>query len=131
MSQTLKAQFKISRWDESTYQELKGGGKLSKASITQDYTGEIEGSSTLEYLMTYSSASEARFVGFERIKATLNKKSGSFIIQHNGIFKDGVASSTFEIVEGCGTGDLENLAGSGSFKAGVDGVADIELHLAD
>lgn len=121
--------FQITGWDETPYIENEDGSKKSHAIITQNYSGAIEGSSELHYLMSYQSASLALFVGFELVTGKVNGKSGSFTVQHNGKFENGVASSSFVIVSNSGTGELVNIAGSGSFKSGELGQANYELHL--
>lgn len=119
--------FQITGWDESPYIESEDGSKKSHAKITQNYSGIIEGTSELQYLMSYQSSSSAVFVGFEIVTGKVNGKSGSFTIQHNGKFEKGVASSNFTIVPSSGTGELERIEGSGSFESGESGKANYEL----
>jgi len=119
--------FQITGWDETPYIENENGSKKSNAKITQTYSGVIEGSSELQYLLSYQSAASALFVGFEVITGKVNGKSGSFTIQHNGKFENGVASSNFVIVIGSGTDELVSIEGSGSFKSGESGQANYEL----
>ncbi|MBU2978766.1 DUF3224 domain-containing protein [Alteromonas sp. C1M14] len=117
--------FQITGWDETPYIENEDGSKKSLAKITQSYSGVIEGSSEIQYLMSYQSAASAVFVGFEVVTGKVNGKSGSVTIQHNGKFENGVASSNFIIV--AGTDELANIDGSGSFKSGESGQANYEL----
>ncbi|WMN62042.1 DUF3224 domain-containing protein (plasmid) [Pseudoalteromonas xiamenensis] len=117
--------FQITSWDETPYIENQDGSKKSHAKITQSYSGVIEGSSEIQYLMSYQSAASALFVGFEVVTGKVNGKSGSFTLQHNGKFENGVASSNFLIVSG--TDELANIEGSGSFKSGESGQANYEL----
>ena len=125
MVQKMSNVFQITGWDETPYLENKDGSKKSRAKITQSYRGVIEGSSELEYLMSYQSAASALFVGFEVVTGKVNGKSGSFTIQHNGKFENGVASSNFEIISG--TDELANIQGSGSFTLGETGQSNYEL----
>ena len=117
--------FQITGWDETPYIENQDGSKKSHAKITQSYSGVIEGSSEIQYLMSYQSAASALFVGFEVVTGKVNGKYGSFTLQHNGKFENGVASSNFVIVSG--TDELANIEGSGSFKSGESGQANYEL----
>ena len=119
--------FQITSWDETPYMENEDGSKKSHAKITQNYSGIIEGSSELQYLMSYQSTASALFVGFEVVTGKVNGKTGSFTIQHNGKFENGVASSNFIIVSSSGTGELASIEGSGSFKSGESGQANYEL----
>lgn len=117
--------FQITGWNETPYIENQDGSKKSHAKITQSYSGVIEGSSEIQYLMSYQSAASALFVGFEVVTGKVNGKSGSITLQHNGKFENGVASSNFLIISG--TDELANIEGSGSFKSGESGQANYEL----
>ena len=48
MPRTAKASFEIQAWDEQTYQQLAGDGKLTKASVRQLFSGDIVGSGSVE-----------------------------------------------------------------------------------
>jgi len=110
--------FQITGWDEKTYQEIEGSAKLSHAKVTQTYSGAIEGTSSIEYLMSYTVHGTANFVGLERVSGTVDGKTGTFVLQHTGSFSEGKARSSWSIVPGSGTGDLANLRGSGHYVAG-------------
>ena len=118
MSTDGKATFQITGWDEKTDREIAGGAKLTRAKVTQSYAGDIEGTSTSEYLMSYSAQGTASFVGVEQISGTVAGKAGTFVAQHVGTFSQGKARSTWSVVEGCGTGELASLRGDGSYVAG-------------
>lgn len=118
MTTDTKCTFQITGWDEKTYQEIEGSAKLSNAKVTQSYSGAIEGSSTIEYLMSYSINGTATFVGLERVSGAVDGKTGTFVLQHNGFFSEGKARSSWSIVPGSGTGGLASLRGKGSYAAG-------------
>ena len=118
MSVESKCTFQITGWDEKTYQEIGGGAKLTNAKVTQSYSGAIDGTSTIEYLMSYTVQGTANFVGLERVSATVEGKSGTFVLQHAGSFSEGKARSSWSIVPGSGTEGLANLRGEGSYVAG-------------
>ena len=46
--------FTVQSWDESTYQELGGAAKLSKARMTFGYRGELQAEGTSDTLMCYA-----------------------------------------------------------------------------
>ncbi len=68
--------------------------------------------------MSYQSSALALFVGFEVVTGKINGKLGSFTLQHNGKFENGIASSNFIMVANSGTGERTNIENSGSFKSG-------------
>lgn len=77
--------------------------------------------------MSYQSPASAVFAGFEVITGQFGGRSGSFTLQHNGKFENGVASSSFVVVTGSGKGELSGISGAGSFKSGESGSASYEM----
>lgn len=120
MSSQIECTFKIESWDETEFSKSKEGPQLHRASVTQSYSGALEASSTIEYLMTTFRNDFSKFVGFEEIIGELEGKSGSFILNHTGTHEDGEAKSTFEIIPHSGTGELEGISGKGHYEATDD-----------
>lgn len=118
MSTLANATFAMQSWDEKPYDEIEGGPKLTRASVTKAFTGEIEGEGKLEYLMVYRSADSASFVGMERVTGRVAGRAGSFVFLHRGTFEGGVAKDTWVVVPGSGTGELRGLRGEVHFAAG-------------
>lgn len=118
MTTRASATFQIKAWDEKPYDEFDGGRKLTRASVKKSFQGDIEGESSLEYLMTYAEDGSASFVGMERVVGRVGNRSGSFVLQHSGTFAGGVAKASWFVVPGSGTGELSGLRGEGSFAAG-------------
>ena len=92
--------------------------KLTRASVTKSFTGDIEGEGSVEYLMMYRADGSASFVGLERIVGRIDGKAGSFVLQRRGAFEGGVASEEYFVVPGSATGDLRGLEGNGSTALG-------------
>jgi len=111
MNRLAKAEFAITKWEEKAYSEIAGAYKLTRASVTKTYKGEIEGEGTLEYLMAYGSDGSASFVGIEHVVGRVGERHGSFVFQHVGTFKDGVAKSNWSVVPKSGTEGLQGLRG--------------------
>ena len=108
--------FTVQSWNEESFFE-QDSNKMVVAKVEQNYSGHIQGSSRLEYVMYYMGAMRATFVGLEVIEGTVDGKSGSFAIRHVGEFKDGAANSQWQVVEQSGTGELSAISGGGSFSA--------------
>lgn len=117
MSSQIECSFKIESWDETEFSKSEDGPKLNKASVKQSYSGALEGSSAIEYLMAAFRGDVSTFIGIEEVIGELDGKSGSFLLQHNGTHEDGAAKSTFEIIPHSGTGELEGISGSGHYEA--------------
>lgn len=102
-------------WEETTYAEGDDGLMLTHASVSVSFEGDIEGRGTEEYLMTYLSDGSASFVGMEHVEGSIDGKSGSFAIQHDGTSADGVLKSNWFVVPNSGTGELKGLRGEGTY----------------
>ena len=66
----------------------------------------------------YRDDGSASFIGLERVVGSVGGRSGSFVLQHSGTFKEGVATVTLVVVPDSGTGDLRGLRGDGKFAVG-------------
>jgi hypothetical protein len=117
MSIHATSSFELKGWDEQPYDERDGSPKLARAHVTKAFHGDIEGESTLEYLLLYRDDGTASFVGLERVVGRLGERSGSFVLEHHGAFEDTVAKATVSVVPGSGTGELRGLRGDGRFAA--------------
>jgi hypothetical protein len=118
MSNEGHCTFQVTGWDEKTYQEIEGAAKLSHAKVTQSYSGAIEGTGSVDYLMSYTVGGTATFVGLERVSGRIDGRDGTFVIHHNGSYSEGKARSSWSVVAGSGTGDLRALRGNGNYVAG-------------
>ena len=118
MKTNAKATFALNAWDEKPYNEMNGVPKLTRASVTKSYQGDITGEGKLEYLMMYRDDGSASLIGLERVVGSVGGRSGSFVLQHSGTFKEGVATVTLVVVPDSGTGDLRGLRGDGKFAVG-------------
>lgn len=125
----LTGTFQITNWQETPYIESDNGAKQSLAIITQQYSGDAQGTSELRYLMSYQPDGTAQFVGFETFNGTINGQAGTLVLQNQGQFVAGVASSTFSIVAGSGTAELAAFKGSGSFTTAEHGQAAYQIIL--
>lgn len=104
-------------WDEKPYRELEGGHKLTKATVTQALSGDIEGEAVTEYVMAYPSATYASYVGMTLVTGTVDGKQGSFVLQATGKYDGTEASGTWFVVPQSGMGALAGISGEGGFRA--------------
>jgi len=108
--------FSVKAWDEKPYNELPGELKMTRSRVAYIYQGDIEGESTLDYLMVYRHDESGSFVGLERIIGRVAGRAGSFVIQHTGTFNKTEVDGTFFVVPDSGTGELAHLRGEGAIK---------------
>ena len=126
MSKRATAKFTIKNWDEKPYDVVAGQPKLTRASVSQAYVGDLEGEGKVEHLMVYGDNGSASYVTLERVVGRLGSRSGSFVTQGSGTFEGSTAKGTFSVVPGSGTGELAGLRGTGSFIA-VGGQTDTQM----
>ena len=119
--------FEVATWDENTYEERGEGGKLTRASVTQSFNGDIKGEGAAEWLMAYRADGTAHFVGLQRVSGAIGELRGSFVLETTGDFEGEVASWTASVVPGSGTDQLAGLTGQGSFRAPHGSKATFEL----
>jgi Protein of unknown function (DUF3224) len=109
--------FTVAAWDESTYQELAGDGKLTRATVAFGMAGDITGEATWDAVMCYRPDGTAVYTGIQRVQGQLAGVDGSFVVQADGEFVDGEARSRWQVIEGSGTGGLSGLTGTGQAVA--------------
>src|SRR5437870_2535055 len=114
---SAKGKFEVASWNEETYRELGAEGKLTRASVTQTFSGDIVGEGAVEWLMCYLPDGSARFVGLQHVSGSLGDKTGSFVFESIGDFDGKEARGVWTVVAGSGTGEFEKLRGEGRFVA--------------
>jgi hypothetical protein len=127
MSTHAQAKFEVQSWDENTYEELGGDAKLTRASVGQGFSGDLEGEGSVEWLMCYREDKTADFVGLQRFVGRLGGRSGSFVMQTQGSFDGKEAKGGLAVLERSGTDELAGITGSGSFAAPLGSTASVEL----
>ena len=118
MKKSANARFAIKSWDEKPYSEGPDLPRLTRATVTKTFTGDIDGEGQVEYLMMYAADGSATFVGLERIVGRLGGKAGSFVLQRTGNFESGQAKESYSVIPGSGTGELLGLRGEGKSAVG-------------
>jgi Protein of unknown function (DUF3224) len=106
--------FTVKNWEESTYEDLDGGGKLTKASILFGFDGDLAAQGGWEAVMCYAADGTASFTGFQRTVGRLGGRDGTFVLRADGSFENGEARTDWQVVGGSATGDLAGLRGTGS-----------------
>jgi Protein of unknown function (DUF3224) len=125
--------FQVRSWDENTYEELEGGGKLTLASVEYALRGDIEGEGTVRWLMVYQADGTAHYTGLQRVRGSIAGRKGSFVVETVGDFDGELAAGTWEIVPGSGTGALAGISGKGTGRApsGAEATYQLDYDLDD
>lgn len=107
-------------WQETTWDGAPAQGapdpKLTVAQASVTIDGTIQGEGTDRWLMTYAADGTARFVGLTHVRGTVDGRSGTVVLQHEGRFDGAGLQTSFTVVPGSGTGELGGLAGSGTLS---------------
>ena len=114
MSDHSTGSFQVKSWDEQPVEHVEGHAKVTRASVTQTFTGVIDGEATMDYLMVYPTDTYASVVGLARVSGTVDGRRGTFVLQSTGTWENGVAKGTFTVVPHSATGELRGLAGEGT-----------------
>ncbi|WP_020499708.1 DUF3224 domain-containing protein [Sciscionella marina] len=113
--QTIQAEFDIENWDEVPYHEPEDGPRLTRITIRKNYRGGVqrnglEGTGLVEVLTAQGNLGSG-YVASELIRATLDGRGGTFVIQHGGLADNGAQSTFGTVVPHSGTGELTGLRG--------------------
>ena len=113
MNERALSTLELSTWQEQACHEVDGQPVLARASATQHFSGDIEGTGQLEVLLTYHPDGSASSVGLERVVGRVGGRAGSFVLEHAGCVEDGVSKARLAVVPGSGTAALDGLRGQG------------------
>ncbi len=119
--------FEVTSWDEEPYEELEGGGKLTRADVRQEFSGGVTGAGAVQWLMAYRADGTAHYVGLQRVTGSIDGRAGSFVLETTGDFDGTEATGRWSVIPGMGTGDLAGLRGTGTMRAPHGSKAEFEL----
>jgi hypothetical protein len=112
MGRQARGTFAIQARREPPYDTLPGA-TLARVGFTKQFTGDLEGSSTVEMLSAITEVQgSAGYVALERVQATLHGQQGSFVLQHSGTMARGASTLAIGVVADSATGALRGLSGS-------------------
>jgi len=114
----IEGRFEVTSWTEEPVADLEGTLKVTTARIGQRFRDGIEADTVADMVMTYRPDGTAEFVGHHRVLGRLGERSGSFVLRAAGSYDGSEATTSFEVIEGSGTGELTGISGSGSASAG-------------
>lgn len=101
---------------------------LMELSLSETFTGDIEGESPVRALQVLRDDHSACLVSMQRFHGKLGGRQGTFVLQGSEIVESGKIKATWSVVPGSGTGDLSGLRGEGGFEGqfgkGSDGTLD-------
>jgi hypothetical protein len=109
--------FTVIGGSEQTIREAPGEVRLTRVSGTQQFGGGVVGEGSVEWVFCYRPDGSARFVGLQRIEASIDGLSGSLVMESVGDHDGRRSQGRWRVVTGSGTGELARIRGEGSFEA--------------
>jgi len=128
MAEHVKTSMDVTSWDEKPVSE-SGGTKITRTTMGQSCTGDIEGTSASELVMYYQEGGTATIVGFLTIDGSIGDRKGTVVLRSIGAFDGTQATADLTVVDGSGTDGLVGIAGTGSSVAPSGPTAFVELDL--
>ncbi|HVE75376.1 MAG TPA: DUF3224 domain-containing protein [Actinomycetota bacterium] len=85
---------------------------LARHLIDKTFQGDLEGKSVGQMFSAGTAVSgSAGYVAIEKVQGSLQGRSGSFVLQHNGTMTRGEPRLDLTVVPDSGTGELTGLEG--------------------
>jgi hypothetical protein len=101
----------------TSFDEVADGPSLLEVQLTETFSGDIEGESTVRVIQAAHKDGSISFVGLQRVRGSVGERTGSFLLQPSGTVVGKATKADWFVVPGSGTGDLKGLRGDGGFKA--------------
>jgi hypothetical protein len=107
----VKGEFDVNRTVEPTC-DMGDGMAAGHYRFDKHFHGNFNATSVVHMLAVGTDVpGSAAYVAIERLSGTLQGRSGTFFLQHNGVMNRGKASLSLTIVPDSGTGELMGIAG--------------------
>lgn len=111
MAHTVEVKLKIESWNEQPTSEFADGTKVSKAEVILIGEGDITAGRS-QSLLFYRADGTSTFVVLMRVDATLDGRSGAFVLSGTGSYDGTTARQELAIVDGSGSEGLRSIGGS-------------------
>jgi len=112
--------------DAKPYDQAEGLS-LIEINISETFTGDIDGESTVRSLKFQRTDKSASQVSMQRFSGKLGGRQGTFVLQGSENVENGKIKATWFVVPGSGTGGLSGLRGEGGFEGGFGKGSDVWL----
>ena len=100
--------FEVKFEQEETVDKAAG---IARMTIIKQFHGDLEATSKGEMIATMEPNRSGAYAAIERVTGTLNGRTGSFVLLHNGTMTTEGQHLSVTVVPGSAKGDLEGLAG--------------------
>lgn len=111
MAVQVKGEFEVTRTPEGAC-DLGDGVAAGHIRFDKRFQGALDATSVVHMLAVGTEVEgSAAYVAIERIAGSLESRSGTFFMQHNGVLDRGTPSLSLTVVPDSGTGELKGLSG--------------------
>jgi Protein of unknown function (DUF3224) len=117
----------VHKYEPAVYDQPDAGLALTRIHVEESFAGDINGAGVVEFLQAAGADGAASFVGIERVTGELAGRSGTFLLQDQGVVEDSTVSGQWFVIPGSGTGELAGLRGEGGFQANLGKDAHAQL----
>jgi hypothetical protein len=97
-------------FSDETYDD-RDGTQLARRSLRKVFKGDLEGASEGEFLLAIAPAGSAAYVGLDRVTASIDGRSGSFVLVHAATQSADKAVASIGVLTNSATEGLEGLRG--------------------
>ncbi|HTD13034.1 MAG TPA: DUF3224 domain-containing protein [Steroidobacteraceae bacterium] len=128
MSQHVTGPFDVKITPQKPDTQIARAANLARLTIDKRYHGDLEAIAKGEMLAAQTEVKgSAGYVALERVSGKLKGRSGSFVLQHNGIMNRGTAELAVTVVPDSGAGELRGLSGKMKVIIAPDGAHSYEF----
>ena len=111
MEQQVKGEFEVTRSAQPSC-DMGDGVQAGHFRFDKHFHGGLDATSVVHMLAVGTEVpGSAGYVAIERLSGTLQGRTGTFFMQHNGIMNRGTPSLALAVVPDSATGELEGLSG--------------------
>ncbi|MFD0740525.1 DUF3224 domain-containing protein [Lysobacter koreensis] len=112
MAQQVKGEFDVTRSAQPPC-DMGDGIEAGHNRFDKRFRGDLDASSVVHMLAVGTGTpGSAAYVAIERVSGSLQGRSGTFFLQHNGVMTRGAAKLSLTVVPDSGTGELAGLSGA-------------------
>ena len=104
------------------------GVDYARSRIEKTFHGDLEATSTVEMLSVRGPGGGAGYVAIETVRGALAGRTGTFALLHAGTMTEDSMWARWPIVEGSGTGELEDLTGEARIEIAPDGAHTLHVN---
>ena len=111
MTQQAKGEFEVRHTPQAPL-DMGDAAAARHSRFDKRFHGALDAASVVHMLAVGTDVQgSAAYVAIERVSGSLEGRSGTFFMQHNGIMDRGAPSLSLSVVPDSGTGELAGLSG--------------------